>query len=176
MKFLAWAGLILSGTIFGVVAFGYFSNSLDHFAEEEVEAPTDICWNYFTKVHRMDDWIEGFKKIEIIEGLPNKPGSTFRVTLERDGSENVLTQTVIAYEKGEIFSFDMENEIIFGHTEISFDRSNGKTIIKYRQILQGKNAIYHIGLKYNEARFVKQQNEDLHRLRKLIETEYQNSN
>lgn len=176
MKFLAWVGLFLSASIFSIIAFGYFSNSLDHHAQEEVDAPADFCWSYFTKVHRMDEWIEGFKKIEIIQGLPNKPGSTFRVTLERDGVDNILIQTVIEFEKDKIFAFDMENDEIYGHTEISFDRSNDKTIIKYRQILQGKNAIYHVGLKYNESNLVRQQNEDLHRLRKLIEKEYQNAN
>lgn len=169
MKFLAWTGILFSFLIFLVVAFGYFTPPLDHTAMEDVDAPTDLCWSFFTKVHRMDEWIEGFKKIEIIQGLPNKAGSQFRVTLERNGDENVLIQTVKEYEQGKIFSFDMENDVIFGHTEITFEDSDGRTHIHYRQVLQGKNAIYHAALKLQEGKFMTQQNGDLHRLRLLIE-------
>lgn len=170
MKAIAWTAVIVSFFIFAFVAFGYFAPAYDHYAREDVDASTDVCWSFFTKVHRMDEWIEGFKKVEIIKGLPNRPGSKFRVTLERNGEENVLTQTVLKFEKDEIFSFDMENEHIFGHTEITFDDSDGATHIQYRQVLKGKNAIYHAFLKLRESTLVDQQNRDLHRLRIMIES------
>lgn len=169
MKALAWGSIITSFLIFAFVAFGYFTDGMDHVSTEEVDAPTEVCWKFFQKVHRMDEWINGFKKIEIIEGFPNKPGSSFRVTLERDGNELQLIQTVKQFEVGKIFSFDMENDEIHGHTEITFQNNPEHTLISYRQVLKGKNAIYNAVLEMNESSFIEEQNQNLHRLRKLIE-------
>ncbi len=169
MKALAWGSIITSFLIFAFVAFGYFSEGIDHVSTEEVDAPTEVCWKFFQKVHRMDEWISGFKKIEIIEGFPNRPGSTFRVILERDGEPLELIQTVRKFEVGEIISFDMENDMIFGHTEITFTDNPEHTLISYRQILKGKNAVYNAVLKLNESGFIDEQNQNLHQLRKLIE-------
>lgn len=169
MKALAWGSMVTSFLIFAFVAFGYFADGMDHVSTEEVDAPTDVCWKFFQKVHRMDEWINGFKKIEIIEGFPNKPGSSFRVTLDRDGEEIHLIQTVKAFEVGKIFSFDMENDQIYGHTEITFQDNPEHTLITYRQVLKGKNAVYNAVLELNESSFIEEQNQNLHRLRKLIE-------
>ncbi|GEM_PF-7048677 len=169
MKVLAWGSIIVSFLIFAFVAFGYFSSGMDHVSTEEVDAPTEVCWKFFQKVHRMDEWIKGFKKIEIIDGFPNKPGSTFRVTLERNGQEIELIQTVRRFEIGEIISFDMENDMIFGHTEITFKDNPEHTLISYRQVLKGKNAVYNSVLEFNEGSFIEEQNQNLHRLRQLIE-------
>jgi hypothetical protein len=169
MKALAWGSIITSFLIFAFVTFGYFSGGMDHVSTEEVDAPTEICWKFFQKVHRMDEWIEGFKKIEIIKGFPNKPGSTFRVTLERNGEDMHLIQTIRQFEVGKIISFDMENDQVFGHTEITFLDNPEHTQISYRQVLKGKNAVYNAVLELSEGGFIDQQNKNLHNLRKLIE-------
>ncbi len=170
MKYIAGISISISFLVFAFIAYGYFSPAIDHTAKEEVNAPLDKCWGFFKKVHRMDEWISGFKKIEIIEGFPNRPGSKFRVILEKDGEEISLVQTVIAYEEGKVFSFNMENDQVFGHTEISFEHEDGKTYIDYRQILKGTNALYNAVINIQEGQFVDQQNKDLHKLRLLIES------
>ena len=169
MKVLAWGSIIGSFLIFAFVAYGYFTKGIDHISREEVNAPTEVCWNFFRKVHRMDEWINGFKKLDIVEGMPNKPGGKLRVTLERDGEEFQVIQTIRQYEIGKIISFDMENDLVFGHTEITFEDNPEHTVIQYRQILRGKNAVYNAFLEFNEGSAIEEQNQNLHRLRLLIE-------
>jgi hypothetical protein len=95
----------------------------------EVKADQQSTWNVFQNPARMKQWIEGFKRIEMLEGSIGQVGSTYRLLFVQNGEENELFQEITEIEAPVVFSYNMHNDFLVGSSTTTMTEENGITTI-----------------------------------------------
>lgn len=140
--------LLLGGTILIVLlAAGFFSIGLiypkiQNRTQVEINKPAEVVWAYFVDENNMSEWIEGFKKVEIISGKRNEVGSKYRMTFDEGGSEFVMIETVKEFNPPDVYAFRLENEVITDDVKITFKESDGITTVVQEDNVVGGNIFW----------------------------------
>lgn len=108
----------------------------------EINKPADVVWAYFADESKMSEWLEGFKKIELISGNRNEVGSKYRMTFDSNGSEIVMTETVTEFNAPYVFAFKLENEVITDDVRMTFTEMGGKTTVVQEDNIVGGNIFW----------------------------------
>ena len=84
MKFLKILLFLLIGIVVMCLLFllvGLVNPSVSYGHEVSVDKPIEEAWALTMDVSKYDQWLEGFKSLELIEGERNVVGSKYKVCL-----------------------------------------------------------------------------------------------
>ena len=169
MKFIKRIFIFL---IFLAVAFfslGFLFPSYSFDSSVTVNSPLVHSFPVFTDISKMPKWMNGFRKIESISGLPFQLGSKWKLTITKDGKDEVMIQTFTQYKKFEEFSFIIENDMFSNDVHIIFSEKDGKTIITVHNKFSGKNMFWRSAFVFAHGRIKDSQQEIYDGLKKVIE-------
>lgn len=141
MKTLKWVliGIISMVAIFLLI--GVFSPEHTAVSTVKVSASAQKCWSVFEDSSRMEEWMTGFKSIELQSGEVGVPGSISLVTLaDPAGDDAQLYETLIAFNPPRNYQFDYYNDYVKGNVNIDFVESNGETTITSTNTYSGTSA------------------------------------
>lgn len=134
-----------------------------------IERPVDKSFMVFTDVNKMGEWITGFKKMEMIKGMPTLPGSLIRMTMEINGKEIMVTEEVVEFKWNKIFSFRLYHKSMTIDCEYTFVSSEMNSEIHSNMTVKGKNLFWRSVNLFMKGKMKKQNQDDLDKLKALIE-------
>lgn len=97
-----------------------------------VDKPIEEAWAVMMDESKFDQWLEGFKSMELIEGKKNTPGSKHKIVVVPQEGEPAfeMIETLESLEKYDHVKMNYDNEFMVFKQMYTFSESNGKTTIK----------------------------------------------
>ncbi len=138
LKYILYSILILA-LLF--LALGFIQPSVNYGHEVTVNKPIKEAWAVHQDVSKLDQWLEGFKSIDLISGESGEVGSKYKVVVNPgDGQEDFeMTETVVSKEDFDHFSMNFDSDVMVFDQTIHFSEEDGKTKIKTDSKAKGKS-------------------------------------
>ena len=170
MKIAKWVTLVILLILIGFFTLGLVKPTVQYESKIVVDQPVDKAFMVFLDVSKMGEWLTGFKKIEIVKGMPNIPGSIFNLTMEINGKEITVTEEVTDFRWNDHFSFILNHDIMSVECENKFIARDMKTEISCTYVVTGKNLFWRSIDVLMKGKMEKQAQDDFDKLKKVIES------
>ena len=170
MKKILW--IILALVVFVVLFFsiGLIKPNIKYESKISVDRPVDRAFFVFIDGSKMGEWFTGFKRIELVSGMPNFPGSVFNLMLEMNGREVTLREEVLDFRWNELFSVRVQHDFMTIENVNEFSAEGMKTEIKATYRVTGKNIFWRSVLVLGRGRMKKRAQSDFDSLKRVIES------
>ena len=171
LKYVLFAVLALVVLFFAV---GIFTPVVNYGTEITANKPLQEAWAVTQDESKYDQWLEGFKSMELIEGEKGQPGSKHKVIVEpSDGQpEFEMIETLVALEEFKYVDMHFDSETMDFEQKIFYNESEGKTTIRSESKVIAKNivtrSLFALMEKLGGA-FTAQEKKNFEALKKLIE-------
>ncbi|MEK6615242.1 MAG: SRPBCC family protein [Bacteroidota bacterium] len=134
-----------------------------------VKKPVEQSFRVFTDVFTFSEWIPRFITIKWLSGKQNEIGSKWEMTIEQEGKEYRMTETLIAFKENELFAFKLENDMLTNDVEIRFANKGETSEIISSNHITGKNIFWKSLFVFSPSYFKQQSKEMYDTLKKVIE-------
>lgn len=143
MKYLKYLLYLIIALIIIFFAFGIFKPTVTFGHEITVDKPAKETWAIAQDVSKMDQWLDGFKSMELISGEEGKPGSKYKVVINPgEGQEDFeIIETFKSFKEYELVEMSFENDDMLMDYSISHTESGGKTTIKTQSKSKAKGIL-----------------------------------
>jgi hypothetical protein len=170
MKVLKWTLGIVLGLVVCFFMIGVVKPEINYTTSIAVNSTAKEAFRVYNDVSKMAKWLEGFKGITLIKGLPYHTESEYEVIMEVDGKLMKMKETIIAIERNALFAYLLENEMLWCETEVYFKEENGHTEITAVNRVKGKSALWRSLFVLFQKDFEQKATQTYTRLKATIET------
>lgn len=170
MKKILW--IILALVILVVLFFsvGLIKPYIQYESKVTVDRPVDRAFIVFIDGSKMDQWLTGFKRIELVSGMPNLPGSVFNLVLEVNGQEVTMKEEVLDFRWNDLFSVRIQHDFMTIENVNEFKADGMKTEITATYRVTGKTIFWRSVLVWGRGKLKKRAQNDLDSLKRVIES------
>ena len=155
-------------------SLGIIKSTVNYGHEITVDKPIEEAWAVHQDFSKFDQWLEGFKSIELISGEMGEVGSKYKVVVNPGEGQGdfEMTETVVAFKDFEYVDLHFDSEMMDFKQKTSFSESNGKTTIKTESGVKGSGVMMRSMFAWMEllgGAFGKQEAKNMEALKKVIE-------
>lgn len=183
MKYLKYTLYLILTLIVLFFAMGVFFPSVHYGHEIIVSKSIQEAWNVQQDERKYDQWLEGFKSIDLISGKAGEVGSQYKVVVkpEADQPDFVMLETVVSRKDFDHISLSFDSDMMLFEQTTSFSEKEGKTSVKTTSKVSGKGMMMRSMFAVMElfgGSFQKQEVKNIEALKKVIEenqTDYNTS-
>lgn len=174
MKILKYILIVIVSLLVLLFAIGLLFPAVEYGYQIKVKAPVEQAWALSQDKSKFDQWLEGFKSIELISGKEGLVGSKYKVVVNPgEGQPDFeMIETLMAEKKHRFISFHYDSEMMDFEQTTRFDRQDDMTTITSESKVMGKGLLMHAMLVLMEklgGSFTKQEAKNLEALKKLID-------
>lgn len=132
------------------------------------------AWNIHKDDSKYDQWLEGFKSMELLSGEKEQVGSTYRVIVNPgEGQEDFeMIETVVGLKEYEYVDLSFDSDMMVFEQKTLFKELGGQTSITTESKCSGKGWFMRSMFAIMEmigGSFQKQEEKNLEALKKLID-------
>ena len=141
MKFLKYLLYIIIGLIVLFFAVGLLKSSVSYGHEITVDKSLKEAWAVSQDASKYDQWLAGFKSIELISGNYNEVGSKYKVVVNPgEGQEDFeMIETMVSIKDYEHVELSFDSEMMDFEQRILFSEYDGKVNVKTESKVLGKS-------------------------------------
>lgn len=174
MKILKYLFYLTLGLVVIVLAVGLLKPSVSYGHKISVNKPIKEAWAVTQDESKFDQWLEGFKSIELISGEKNAVGSKYKVIVDpgEGQPEFEMIQTVASIKEFDHVTLSFDSDFMDFEQTISYSEENGLTTVETDSKVFGKNIITRAMFAIMEmftGSFHAQETKNIEALKKLIE-------
>ena len=140
MKFLKYLLYIVIGLIVLFFAVGLLKSSVTYGHEITVDKPLKEAWAVTQDASKYDQWLEGFKSMELISGEQGEVGSKYLVVVNPgEGQEDFeMVETVVDIKEYEHVFLSFDSDMMEFEQKLLFSETGGKVNVKTESKVIGK--------------------------------------
>lgn len=150
---------------------GLFTPSVYYECEVSVNKSAEQAWAVMTDDSTLPQWINGFKKTELVSGTANTVGAVSKIYIEENGQEMTMQETIKSIKANNHIAMNFSMDFMDMDYEISFKEEAGKTLIRSKSTTKGNGIMAKSIVSFMPSSMKKQEQENLTRLKKLIEAQ-----
>ncbi|MBT8191107.1 MAG: SRPBCC family protein [Bacteroidia bacterium] len=174
MKVLKYIFFFVVALIVLFFLVGLIKPTINYGAEITVNKSAKEAWAVSKDESKYDQWLEGFKSIELIEGEQDQLGSKYKVIVNpgEGQADFEMIQTLVDYKDYEYVVLHFDSEFMDFEQKISHTESDGITTIKSDSNVKAKGLVMKSMFAIMEmfgGAFTKQETKNFNALKKLIE-------
>lgn len=174
MKYLKYILGILAVLIIAFFLLGIISPEVSYDCEIIVDKPLGESWAVTQDEEKMPDWLEGFKSIEHVSGVPGTTGAVSDVYFITDGQEMTIRETITEIIPNESISMSFASDFMDMDYKLIMKFIDGKTKINSSTTAVG-NGMFSRSVMALMGKSIKTQEEtNLINLKKTIEKNSKN--
>ncbi|MBK7344869.1 MAG: SRPBCC family protein [Saprospiraceae bacterium] len=171
LKYLFFTALLL---ILIFLSFGWIHPSVHYGHEITVNKPVQEAWAVTQDDSKYNQWLKGFKSIELLNGEKGAPGSTYKVVVNPgEGQPDFeMIETLVSIEEFDHVDLSFDSDMMEFKQRMSFTEADGKTTIQSASEVIGKSMLSRSLFAMMEiftGGFTKQETENFENLKTLIE-------
>jgi len=151
-------------------AKGLMTPSISYDSSVVVDKSAKESWAVMSDQTKMSQWINGFIKTELISGEENTIGAKSNVTIDDNGQEQVIEETITKYKLHELMGMKFSMGFMDMDYEIHFDEADGKTTITSKSTPMGNGIIAKSMISFMTGMMQAQEDENMNNLKQLINT------
>ena len=170
LKFLLSLIVILILIFF---AIGFIKPTVSYGHEIEVDKSVKEAWAVHIDDSKYDQWLDGFKSIDLISGELNEVGSKYKVVVNPgEGQPDFeMIETLVDKKDFEYVNLNFDSDMMTFDQKTTFVESDGKTKIKTESKVGGKGIMMKSMFAMMEmlgGSFQAQEEKNLEALKKVI--------
>jgi len=170
LKFILFLFLALIILFFAV---GLLKPTIKYGHQITVDKSASEAWAVQQDESKLNQWLEGFKSIDLISGEHGTVGSKYKVVVNPgDGQPDFeMIETVVSFKENEHIELTFDSDMMRFDQTTTFSESNGKTLIKTDSKVKGKGIMMRsmFGLMdLFSGSFQKQEVKNIEALKKVI--------
>jgi len=169
LRYLLWLPFI---AIILLLLLALFFPSVKMESNYSINATVIDTWNFFHDKSKMHLWMDGFKRAQLIQEMPNNIGSKYVLYFQKDGNDMQMNQTITEFEIYKKFGFKVEHPGAISNNIIEFNESEGKTNIKQKIEMKPSSFFFRPVLPIVKIAMRQQSEKNYDKLKKLIEEEF----
>ena len=174
MKFLKYAFFVILGLIVIFFAIGLLCPTIEYGTEITVDKPIKEAWAVSQDDSKYDQWLEGFKSIELIEGEEYEVGSKYKVVVNPgEGQPDFeMIETILDVKEFEHIEMHFDSDMMDFNQKIILSENDGKTTIKTESSVSPKGMFLKSMFCLSEmlgGAFTKQEAKNYEGLKRVIE-------
>lgn len=173
MKFLKFLLLFVVGLILFALIMGFVKSEISYGHEITVNKSAKEAWAVHQDVSKYNQWLDGFKSIELLNGVEGTVGSTYKIIVQPEGQPDFeMIETLESIKEADHISLNMDSEIMVFDQTTSFSEKDGKTTIKTDSKVSGKGIMMRSMFALMDlfmGSFQKKEVENIENLKKVIE-------
>jgi len=175
MKILKVILLIILVLVLLFFLLGLIKPSVSYGHEITVDKPIQESWAVVQDESKLDQWLKGFKSIDLISGNKGAVGSKYKVVVNPgEGQPDFeMTETITSAKEYDHISLNFDSDMMIFDQTTSFSESDGKTTVKTESVVKGKGPMMRsmfAAMEMFGGSFKKQEVENIEALKKVIET------
>ena len=173
MKILKYLLITLVALAVIFFAIGYIYPSVQYGHEITVDKPIEEAWAVAYDESKYNQWLQGFKSIELVTGKQGEVGSTYKVVVSPDPSQPdfEMTETVVSKKEFDHVTLHFESDLMDFDQTMSYADKDGVVSVKTDSKVMGKSAsmrsMFFLMEKLGGA-FQKQEAKNIDALKKVI--------
>ncbi len=174
MKFLKYLFFFVVGLYLVILAIGFIKPTVEYGHEITVNKSIEEAWAVQQDVTKLDQWLQGFKSIDLISGESGKVGSKYKVIVSPgEGQPDFeMTETLVSLKEFDNISLAFDSEMMLFDQTTTFREKDGKTIIKTDSKVKGNGMMMRSMFALMEmftGSFQAQEEKNIEALKKVIE-------
>ena len=173
MKKLLYVLYVILALVAIYLAFGIFRPVVNYGTEITVDKSIEEAWGVAQDKTKYDQWLEGFKSMELIEGEYFQPGSKYKIVVEPSDEqpEFEMIETIVSLEEFDHVDMHFDSEFMDFEQRIVYSEADGKTTIRSESKVKGEGMMSRSMFAIMElfGAFTKQEKKNFEALKKLIE-------
>jgi hypothetical protein len=141
MKALKYILYLIVGLVILFFALGFITPSVNYGHEITVSKSVREAWAVSQDESKYDQWLAGFKSIELLSGELGAVGSTYKVVVNPgDGQDDfVMTETLVSLKEFDHVEMHFDSDMMNFEQTISFAENNGATTVTTQSRVRGKS-------------------------------------
>jgi uncharacterized membrane protein len=164
---------IILGIITAIVviffATGLFVKETNYLTQITVNKPIEEVFEIFSNSENIKKWIPEIKTFEVINENLGKTGSSYKIVIESQGQEIVMTQKVIAYVKNKKITLFFDAENMLKRDDYIFTKKGRNTMITLNTSCQSESFLMACVFPYFKGTFQEQDQTYLDNFKIFIE-------
>ena len=174
MKILKYILFTLIALILIFLAFGWIHSTVQYGHEITVDKSVNEAWAVSQDDTKYDQWLEGFKSIELLSGEMGAVGSTYKVIVNPgEGQPDFeMTETLVDIQEFKHIDLRFDSDMMDFKQRMSFTEADGQTTIKTESEVMGKGMMTRSMFAIMEifgGGFTKQEAKNIDALKTVIE-------
>ena len=174
MKYLKYLLALLVVLALLFISIGIFKPVVSYESEVMVNKPAKEAWAVMSDVSKLPEWLNGFKKTELVSGQANTVGAVSNVYFVEDGQETVIKETITNIKANELMAMQFSMDFMDMDYEMSFEETSGKTRVKTVSTTTGNGLFAKSMVALMGGAMKDQEDVNLKNLKKVIETNTKN--
>jgi len=172
LKYLLFTIIVLAILYF---SFGLLNPSISYGHQITVDKSVQEAWAVSQDESKYDQWLAGFKSMELIDGEKGEVGSKYKIVVEPGEGQPPfeMIETVRSIKEFDHVDMHFDNEMMDFEQTISFKEEDGKTTIATDSKVIGKSLMTRSMFAMMEilgGSFTAQETENIEALKTLINT------
>ena len=170
MKYLKYLLLIIIALVILFFAKGILSPSVSYESEITVNKSAKEAWAVLSDESKLPEWIEGYKRTELVSGTANTVGAVSKVYVEDQEQEMVMEETITKIKPYEHMAMTFTMDFMNMDYEVLLTEKDGKTRIKSKSTTVGNGAFAKSLISFMGNSMKAQEDENMNKLKNVIES------
>jgi uncharacterized membrane protein len=160
---------IITAFVVVFLATGLLIKETSYTTQITINKSVEEVFETFSNSENIKKWIPEIKSFEVIKENIGKTGSSYKIVIENQGQEILMTQKVIAYVKNEKLTLYFDAENMLKRDDYIFTEKEGNTVISVNTSCQSESYLMACVFPYFKGTFQKQDQSYLNNLKTYIE-------
>ena len=165
--------MYLLGLIFllAIIFFGrgMMTPEVAYTSEVTVDKPAKEVWAVMNDASKLPQWIEGFKRTELVSGTANTVGAVSHNYIDNGGEEMMMTETITDIQPMKKIAMDFSMDMMDMEYEMNLTEKDGKTIVRSETITKGNGLFLQSLFSFSKSGMQAQEDKNMASLKKLVE-------
>lgn len=171
MKYLKYLLLVILLLLIIFIAIGFITPSINYESEVTVNKPAKEVWAVMQDESKLDQWITGYKRSEVISGAAGTVGAVSNVYVEDQGQETVMQETITGLTPNKRMAMDFSiPDMMDMEYEMLLDEVDGKTVLTSKTLTTGAGLFTKPMIALMKGAMIKQEDINMNKLKTVIES------
>jgi predicted small secreted protein len=130
---------IITAIVVVFLATGLIIKETSYVTQVSVNKPVEVVFETFNNSENIKNWIPEVKSFDVVNENIGKTGSVYKMVVENQGQEIVMTQKIIAFVKNEKVTLFFDAENMLKRDDYVFVEKNGITTITLNSSCQSES-------------------------------------
>jgi uncharacterized membrane protein len=130
---------IITAIVVVFLATGLIIKETSYVTQVSVNKSVEVVFETFNNSENIKNWIPEVKSFDVVNENIGKTGSVYKMVVENQGQEIVMTQKIIAFVKNEKVTLFFDAENMLKRDDYVFEEKNGITTITLNSSCQSES-------------------------------------
>ena len=160
---------IITAIVVVFLATGLIIKETSYVTQVSINKSVEVVFETFNNSENIKNWVPEVKSFDVVNENIGKTGSVYKMVVENQGQEIVMTQKIIAFVKNEKVTLFFDAENMLKRDDYVFVEKNGITTITLNSSCQSESYLMACMFPFFKGTFQEQDQTYLNNFKAFVE-------